>query len=124
MFKLSDDILSISGLTKTHKQFLFKRLFFSHVNVIGAWGILISSITAWGLLYWLKPSLVSSKHILQLLKDKMIEQTQLAELAVTGASAISLVLILLGFIAMMMLSFAKKEKQYLQIIQSLKNTNK
>jgi hypothetical protein len=124
MNKLSEDILAIDLLKEKQKQFLFKRLFFSQVNAIAAWGVVCSAITAWSLLYWLKPTLVSSSLILQLLEDKKIDSLQLAELAVTGASAITLIFILLAFIGLMMLSFSKKEKQYLQIIQSMKDINK
>ncbi len=124
MNQLSEDILSIDGLKEKHKQFLFKRLFFSQVNTIAAWGVISSAITAWCLLYWLKPTLVSSSLILQLLKDKLINPLQLAEIAVTGASAITALFILLVFIGLMMLSFSKKEKQYLQVIQSMKDINK
>ena len=123
MKKLSENLQSITCLDNQQKQFLFKRLFFSQINAIAAWGIITSTIAAWLLLYWLKPTLVSSSHILQLLKDKTISQIQLAELAVTGASAVTAVFVLLVFIALIMLSFAKKEKQYLKIIELLQDKN-
>jgi hypothetical protein len=119
MKKILENVLTIAVLSDKEKNFLYKRLFFSQVNVIAAWGVVISSVTAWMLLYWLKPGLVSSSHLLQLLKTKSIDHIQLAELAVTGASAVTALFILLVFIALMMLSFAKKEKQYLTIINSL-----
>lgn len=121
MKKLIENIQSITCLNNNQKQFLYKRLFFSSINAIAAWGIITSAITAWLLLYWLKPALVSSTHILQLLKDKKIDYLQLAEFAVTGASAVTAIFVLLIIIAMLMLSFGKKEKQYLKIIHSLQN---
>ncbi|MFK5894508.1 MAG: hypothetical protein QM504_14910 [Pseudomonadota bacterium] len=121
MQKLSENLLTIASLSEEDKTFLYKRLFFSQITAIAAWGIIISAATAWLLLYWLKPSLVSSAHLLQLLKDKTIDYLQLAELAVTGASAVTALFVLLVFIALMMLSFAKKEMQYLKIINALKD---
>jgi NADH:ubiquinone oxidoreductase subunit 2 (subunit N) len=123
MKKLSENLQSISCLDNKQKQFLFKRLFFSQINGLAAWGIITSAISGWLLVYWLKPILVSSSYILQLLKDKSIDHQQLAEQAVTGASAISALFVLLVFIAIMMLSFAKKEKQYLKIIELLEDKN-
>jgi len=121
MNKLPENLLANTCLSSDEKQFLYKRLFFSQITSIAAWGIITSTIAAWFLLYWLKPSLVSSSHILQLLKDKVITHIQLAELAVTGASAVTAVFVLLVFIAIMMISFAKKEKQYFEIIKVIQD---
>jgi len=107
-------------LSEQQKQFLFKREIMMTMTHYGAWGIIFSAIAAWGLLYWLKPVLVSSSTILQLLREKSIEFIDLAELAVTGATAITGLFILLLFIALMMISFAKKEKQYFEIIEKLR----
>ncbi|MFK5987077.1 MAG: hypothetical protein QM479_16840 [Pseudomonadota bacterium] len=119
MKTLSENLSTISCLDQNQKQFLYKRIFFSSISSIAAWGIATSAITAWLLLYWLKPSLVSSTHLLQLITDKAIDFIPLAELAVTGATAVTALFVLLVVIAFMMLSFAKKEKQYLQIVNTL-----
>jgi len=51
------------------QQFLIKRRFFYIIYRYTAWGLALSAITAWCLLYWLKPVLVSSSHILALIKS-------------------------------------------------------
>ncbi len=123
MNNLSENLPSIACLSLQQKQFLYKRLFFSSITSIAAWGIVTSTIVAWSLLYWLKPTLVSSSHVLKLLTDKAISFITLAELAVTGASAVTAIFVLLVFFALMMLSFGKKEKQYLDIIDTLHASN-
>ncbi|MBF0266037.1 MAG: hypothetical protein HQL46_12260 [Gammaproteobacteria bacterium] len=108
-------------LTEEQQQFLIKRQFFYSITRFTAWGIMLSSLTAWGILYWLKPNLVDSSHLLNLIAQKQITFIQLAEVAVTGASAISALFFLLIFIAVMLFSAAKKEQQYLEIIHKFKD---
>lgn len=110
----------MSQLTQAQQQFLFKRRFYQQIGVLVGWSFAGTAAIAWGLLYWLKPSLVSSSYVLQLIRDKQIEYVQLAELAVTGASAISGIFILIGVLAYVVASNAKKERQYLEIIDNLK----
>ena len=109
----------MSKLSDAQQQFIFKRSFFQQISGYAGWSIALSAVAAWLLLYWLKPTLVSTTYILQLLKDKQIDMLQLAELAVTGATAISAIFVLIFVLAMMIVSFAKKEKKYLEIIRSL-----
>jgi len=109
----------IDDLSENEKQFLVKRQFFYAITRFTAWGIMLSGVSAWGILYWLRPALVDSGHILSLLEQKKIDFIQLAEIAVTGASAMSALFLMLVFIAMMLFSSAKKEKQYLDIIEKL-----
>ena len=113
--------MSVNNLSNEQNQFLIKRQFFYSITRFTAWGIMISSIAAWAILYWLKPTLVDSSHLLNLLAEKQITFLQLAELAVTGASAVSAIFFLFIFIAGMLFSSAKKEQQYIEIIEKLKN---
>jgi len=109
----------MSKLSDEHKQFIFKRTFFQQIGAYVGWSIALSAVVAWLILYWLKPTMVSTASILQLLKDKQIDTLQLAELAVTGATAVSAIFVLIFVMAMMIVSFAKKEKTYMEIIRSL-----
>jgi len=113
--------MSVNNLSNEQNQFLIKRQFFYSITRFTAWGIMISSIAAWAILYWLKPTLVDSSHLLNLLAEKQITFLQLAELAVTGASAVSAIFFLFIFIAGMLFSSAKKEQQYIEIIEKLKS---
>lgn len=111
----------MSKLSDEQQQFLFKRSFFQQIGVYVGMSIGASAVVAWLLLYWLKPTLVSTSTILQLIRDKQIETIQLAELAVTGATAVTAIFVLIFAMAMMIVSFAKKERKYLEIIQSLQD---
>jgi predicted metal-binding membrane protein len=112
-------------LTETQKQFIFKRSLFQRVSGYIAWSIGVSTAVAWGLMYWLKPEMVNPQAVLAILKAKkdsgvdVSQLTDIAVLAVTGASAISAVFILLVLLAFMISSWAKKEKRYLDIINHL-----
>ncbi|WP_198266374.1 hypothetical protein [sulfur-oxidizing endosymbiont of Gigantopelta aegis] len=114
-------------LTETQKQFIFKRSLFQKVSGYTAWSVGVSSAVAWGLMYWLKPEMVNPQAVLSLLKAKkdsgidMSQFTDIAVLAVTGASAVSAVFILLILLAVMLNSWAKKEKRYLDIIKHLES---
>ena len=115
-------------LTETQKQFIFKRSLFQKISGYLAWSIGFSAAAAWGLMYWLKPEMVSSQAVLALLKEKsdsgldVSQLTDIAVLAVTGATAISALFVLIIFMAFIMISWNKKEKQYLAIIDSLEKT--
>jgi len=89
----------MSKLSDEQQQFIFKRSFFQQIGIYAGWSIALSAVVAWFLLYWLKPTLVSTAYILQLLKDKQIDILQLAELAVTGATAVSAIFILIFVMA-------------------------
>lgn len=106
-------------LTSTQKQFIIKRSLFQRVSAYLCWSIGLSTLAAWGLIYWLKPVLVSPEALLDQLKAKTMTHQQLAEIAVTGSSAISALFFIIIFIALMMYFWGKKEKQYLDIIKQL-----
>ena len=112
-------------LTETQKQFIFKRSLFQKVSGYISWSIGFFTAVAWGIMFWLKPELVSPQAVLALLKEKtdngqdLTQFTDIAVLAVTGVTAISALFIMIIFIAFIMSSWSKKEKQYLEIIQSL-----
>jgi len=86
-------------LTETQKQFIFKRSLFQKVSGYIAWSVGVSTAMAWGLMYWLKPEMVNPQAVLAILKAKkdsgvdVSQLTDIAILAVTGASAISMVLV-------------------------------
>ena len=108
-------------LTQTQQQFIFKRTMFQRLSGYFAWSIGLSGLAGWGLIYWLKPALVSPGVLLELIKAREVSQLQLAELAVTGTAAISALFFAIVFIALMLFSWSKKEQKYLQIITALKN---
>jgi len=109
----------MNKLSDEQQQFIFKRSFFQQIGAYAGWSIGLSAVAAWLLLLWLKPTMVSTSTILQMLKDKQLDTLQLAELAVTGATAVSAVFVLIFVMAMMIVSAAKKERRYLDIIRSL-----
>jgi len=112
-------------LTETQKQFIFKRSLFQKISAYIAWSIGFSTAAAWGLMYWLKPEMVSPQAVLSLLKEKsdngldLTQFTDIAVLAVTGATAISALFVIIILLAVILNSWNKKEKQYLEIIDSL-----
>ncbi|MCU7799416.1 MAG: hypothetical protein KZQ70_04530 [gamma proteobacterium symbiont of Lucinoma myriamae] len=112
-------------LTETQKQFIFKRALFQKISGYIAWSIDFSTVVAWGLMYWLKPQMVSPQAVLALLKEKndsgldLSQLTDIAVLAVTGATAVSALFVMIILLAFIMNSWSKKEKQYLEIINSL-----
>jgi len=112
-------------LTETQKQFIFKRSMFQKISGYLAWSIAFSTALAWGLMYWLKAEMVSPQAVLALLKEKkdsgldLSQVTDIAVLAVTGATAISALFATIILLAFIMISWNKKEKQYLEIIDSL-----
>ncbi len=106
-------------LSETQQQFIFKRSLFQRVSGYISWSIGLSALAAWGLIYWLKPVLVSPDALLAQLKAKSLSYQQLAEIAVTGSSAISALFFIIMFVAFMMYFWGKKEKQYLDIIKQL-----
>ena len=107
-------------LTDSQQQFIIKRSLFQRISAYTSWSIGLSAFAAWGLIYWLKPELVSPNALLGQLKAKTMTFQELAEIAVTGASAISAMFFIIIFIAFMMYFWGKKEKQYLDIIKQLK----
>ncbi|MCU7938211.1 MAG: hypothetical protein KZQ64_13155 [gamma proteobacterium symbiont of Bathyaustriella thionipta] len=112
-------------LTETQKQFIFKRSLFQKISGYIAWSIGFSTAAAWGLMFWFKPEMVSPQAVLDLLKEKsesgldLSPLTDIAVLAVTGATAISALFVIIILLAFIMNSWNKKEKQYLSIIDSL-----
>jgi len=106
-------------LTDKQHQFIFKRSLFQRMSAYISWSIGLSALAAWGLIYWLKPVLVSPDALLAELKAKTMTYQELAEIAVTGSSAITAVFFIIIFVAFMMYFWGKKEKQYLDIIKQL-----
>ncbi|MCK5697227.1 MAG: hypothetical protein KAI02_03640 [Gammaproteobacteria bacterium] len=112
-------------LTKTEKQFIFKRSLFQKVAGYIAWSVGVSTALAWGIMFWFKPEMVNSQAVLALLKEKtangydLTPVTDIAVLAVTGATAMSVMFVLIILIAVILNSFVKKEKMYLSIIAHL-----
>ena len=106
-------------LSDAQQQFIFKRTLFQRVSGYISWSIGLSAFAAWGLIYWLKPELVSPDALLEQLQAKTITFAQLAEIALTGSSAISALFFIIIFVAFMMYFWGKKEKQYLDIIKQL-----
>jgi len=112
-------------LSKTQKQFIFKRTLFQKISGYLTWSIGFSTVVTWGLVYWFKPEMVYPQAVLAMLKDKkdsgidLTQLTDIAVLAVTGATAVSALFLLLIILAFIMNSWNKKEKQYLKIIERL-----
>ncbi|MBE9526513.1 MAG: hypothetical protein IME94_06000 [Proteobacteria bacterium] len=112
-------------LSEVQKQFIFKRTLFQKVSGFLTWSIGCSSAIAWALIYWLKPEMVDPQTVLQLLKEKkasgidLSQLTDISILAVTGVTAISALFFMMIVLALLMYSWNKKEKQYLDIINSL-----
>lgn len=112
-------------LSEAQKQFIFKRSLFQKISGYITWSIGLSTAIAWGLMYWLKPEMVSPQAVLALLKEKsnngvdLSQLTDVAVLAVTGATAVSALFVIIILLSFGMNSWNKKEKQYLQIIATL-----
>ncbi len=112
-------------LSETQRQFIFKRTLFQKISGYIAWSIGTSTALAWGIIYWFKPEMVSSQAVLALLKEKtdsgqdLTQLTDIALLAVTGATALSALFVLVIVQTVIMNSWNKKEKKYLDIIDSL-----
>lgn len=113
-------------LSEAQKQFIFKRSLFQKISTYISWSIGVSSAIAWGLMYWLKPEMVSPQAVLALLKEKsdsgidLTQLTDVAVLAVTGATAVSALFVIIILLSFGMNSWHKKERQYLEIIATLK----
>ncbi len=108
-----------ANLSESDKTFLLKRIFYAQTMPVAAWGIILSAFFSWALLWWLKPGLVSPGHVLGLLNQKSIGYLELAETAVTGAAAMSLVFFLIALIGWIFLLASKREKRMLAIIAQL-----
>ncbi len=112
-------------LSEKQKQFIFKRSLFQKISSYLAWSIGSSAAMAWGLMYWLKPEMVSPQTVLAILKEKndsgvdLTQLTDISVLAVTGVTAISALFLMIIVLAYAMYSWNKKEKQYLDIIAGL-----
>lgn len=112
-------------LSETQKQFIFKRTMFHKISGYLTWSIGLSTAVAWGLVYWFRPEMVNPQSVLALLKDKsnsgvdLTQLTDIAVLAVTGATAISAFFLMIILLAFAMNSWNKKEDKYLEIIASL-----
>ncbi len=112
-------------LTEKQTQFIFKRTMFQKISAYISWSVGFSTAAAWGIIYWFKPEMVSPQAVLALLKEKssngidLTQVTDVALLAVTGATAISVLFVLIILLAILMTSWSKKEKQYLDIIAQL-----
>jgi hypothetical protein len=112
-------------LSEAQKQFIFKRSMFQKISGYIAWSVGLSTAAAWGLIFWLKPHLVNPNAVLALLKEKkqagidLSQVTDIAVLAVTGATAVSALFFLMIFISLGMNSWNKKEQKYLKIIAKL-----
>lgn len=112
-------------LSEAQKQFIFKRTLFQKISSYITWSIGLSTAAAWGLMYLLKPEMVNPQAVLILIKEKNesgVDFSQISEIAimaVTGATAISVVFLIIIFLAVLMSGWNKKEKQYLDIIANL-----
>ncbi len=86
-------------LSQAQQQFIFKRTLFQKVSGYIVWSLGLTTVLAWGLMFLLKPEMVSPQAVLTIIKaktDSGIDVTQLTDivvLAVTGATAISAVFI-------------------------------
>lgn len=115
-------------LTETEKQFIFKRTLVQKVTPYVVWSIASFTALAWGLMYWLKPETVSSQAVLDLLAEKtksgqdLTQMTDIAVLAVTGATTLSAVFLFIILLAIVMNFFHKKEQRYLSIISKLQES--
>lgn len=116
-------------LSETQKQFIFKRTLFQKISGYLTWSIGVSTAIAWGLIFWLKPEMVDPQTVLSLLKEKreigvdLSQLTDISILAVTGVSAISALFFMIIIMALFMVSWNKKEKQYLDIIHALEKNS-
>ena len=112
-------------LSEAQKQFIFKRSLFQKISSYITWSIGLSTAAAWLLMYWLKPQMVNPQAVLAIIKDKsdsgvdMSQITDIAIMAVTGATAISVVFLTIILLVFVMQSCNKKEKKYLEIIAAL-----
>ena len=103
-------VQEIIMLTDRQQQFILKRSLFQRVSAYISWSIGLSALTAWGLVYWLKPVLVSPEALLGQLKAKTMTYQQLAEIAVTGSSAVSALFFIIIFIAVMIYFWGKRSR--------------
>ena len=116
-------------LSQSQKQFIYKRSLFQKIAAYLSWSIGISAAITWGLIFWLKPQMVDPQAVLALLQEKNesgVDLTQMADisiLAVTGVTAISALFFMIIILAMFMLVWNKKEKQYLEIIRCLEKSD-
>lgn len=112
-------------LSEKQKQFIYKRSLFQKISGYLTWSIGLSTLAAWGLIYWLKPEMVNPQAVLAMLKEKNdsgVDLTQLTDisiLAVTGVTAVSALFLMIIVLAFAMNSWSKKEKRYLDIIAGL-----
>ncbi len=117
-------------LSDAQKQFIFKRTMFQKISGYLAWSIGLSSSIAWGFIFWFKPEMVNPQAVLALLKTKtdngvnMTQVTDLAILAVTGATAISALFFFVLLMSFVLYSSSKKEQEYLSIIEHLEKQQK
>ncbi len=115
-------------LSQAQQQFIFKRTLFQKVSGYIVWSLGLTTVLAWGLMFLLKPEMVSPQAVLTIIKaktDSGIDVTQLTDivvLAVTGATAISAVFISILLLVFVMRSCNKKEQQYLEIIAALEKS--
>ncbi len=116
-------------LSQTQQQFIFKRTLFQKISAYIVWSIALTSTLAWGLMFWLKPEMVSPQAVLALLKKKtasgidLTQITDVAVLAVTGATAVSALFLMIILFAFAMRSWSNKEQQYLDIIAALQKSS-
>ena len=106
------------------KNFLIKRAFVQSITRISAISLILAALLALVLLFWLKPELINTSYLLELIKNEKIDFLQLAEIAVTGTSVMVTVFVLIIVIAYMMLTNSKNEKIYQNIINKLSKEDK
>jgi len=115
-------------LSQAQQQFIFKRSMFQKISGYIVWSLGLTTLLAWGMMFLLKPEMVSPKAVLAIIKTKsdsgidLTQLTDLAVLAVTGATAISAVFVSILLLVFVMRSCNKKEQQYLEIIAALEKT--
>lgn len=80
---------------------------------------MLSALFAWLMLLWFKPAWINISLLLSLIRQKSLTFVQLAELAVTGAAAISAVFVLLVLLGLQLWYANKKQRRLLAIIQQL-----
>lgn len=114
---------SINTLSKQQNEFLFKRQFYLSTAKIAGWSLIGAVILSFAVLIVFKQELINPSYLLELLRSKQIDTAQLAELALSGISAIGFCLILLVVLAMQLLKSSQRETQYLAIIEQLKKND-
>lgn len=116
-------------LTQAQQQFIFKRTLFQKISGYIVWSIGVTTALAWGLMFLLKPEMVNPQAVLALIKSKhdsgidLTQLTDIAVLAVTGATAVSAVFVSILLLVFVMRAGNKKEQQYLEIIAALKKSD-